>query len=338
MPPGCRRSLYVRDEDYRASFLFGNYITLGNLKEDDWERIFDQRLSPLYVSVHATDPVLRRTLLNNPHAPDVLEGLRRLARGGISVHTQIVLCPGLNDGEQLIRTVNDLAALAPAVLSIAAVPVGLTKYRKGLPPLRRFRPSEARRTVHMLESLGAGFRRRLGTRLVFPSDELYIRAGLPLPSVRFYEDLPQIENGVGMVSDFLARAGRVRVPRRMAPVRPTVVTGRSLAPVLRTVMRRLRSIPGVSLRMVMVTNRLFGPTVTVAGLLAGKDIIGALRGRRPDDVVLVPANAFREGMPVFIDDISLDEVERAAGSPVRPVLSFRDLVQELVSAGGRRKQ
>ncbi|HEY6010040.1 MAG TPA: DUF512 domain-containing protein, partial [Nitrospirota bacterium] len=227
MPPGCRRSLYVKDDDYRASFLYGNYITLGALSEQDWARIFSQRLTPLYISVHATDPALRAFMLRNKKAPDIMASLRRLASGGIRMHTQIVLCPGINDGAHLEKTINDLAGLVPAVSSIAVVPVGFTAFRKGLFPLRTFTRREARAVIDEVTRMGTRFRKRFGTRLVFASDELYIKAGLPVPPLSFYEDLPQIENGVGMVADFLREVKRTRLPRRVTPIKATVVTGAS---------------------------------------------------------------------------------------------------------------
>ena len=205
MPPGCRKTLYVKDDDYRASFLYGNFITLGALSESDWERIFRLRLSPLYISVHTTDPALRAVMLRNKRSVDIMEGLRRLAAGGIKIHAQIVLCPGINDGDHLKRTITDLAGLFPAVSSVAAVPVGLTTHRKGLFPLRTFTRGEARSVLELIGRFEEGFKRRFGTRFVFASDEFYIKADAQIPPPSFYEDFPQIENGVGMVSTIHAR-------------------------------------------------------------------------------------------------------------------------------------
>ncbi len=335
MPPGCRKSLSVKDDDYRASFLFGNYITLGNLRAEDWERIFRQRLSPLYVSVHATEPELRSFLLQNRRAPDIRESLRRLAAGGIALHTQIVLCPGINDGEHLVRTIGDLASLAPAVRSIAVAPVGLTRRRQGLFPLRPFRRNEARMIVKDLETMGRRFRKRLGARLVFPSDELYLRASLPLPRAAFYEDFPQIENGVGMVAEFLRTARRARVPSRLPKVRATAVTGESFAPVLRAALQRLRNAGGPVVQVLKVRNAFLGPSVTVAGLLAGRDIVRAVRKKQVGEILFLPATALKEGSGVFIDDLSLRDLEKASGARVAPVHTLADLLQELSRAGER---
>ena len=333
MPPGCRKSLYVRDDDYRASFLYGNYATLGNLREEDWERIFDQRLSPLYLSVHTTEPELRSFLMQNKSTSDIMAGMKRLAAGGIRMHTQIVLCPGINDGPHLSRTIEDLASLHPSVLSIAVVPVGLTSHRTGLYPLRSFRRGEARRVVGTIHSYGAMYRKRLGTRLVFPADEFYIKAGLPVPSLRSYEDLPQIENGVGMVAAFLNRAGRTPLPSRIPPMKLTAVTGVSFGPILKAALRRHLAVRGVSIRVLPVKNGLFGPSVTVSGLLVGKDILRAVRGKRLGSMLLVPANSLKEDEGVFLDNLNLADLEAAVGIPVYAVSTFSDIVRLLRSAG-----
>lgn len=333
MPQGCRKSLYVRDDDFRASFLYGNYITLTNLREEDWERIFAQRLSPLYISVHTTEPVLRTAIMRGMKSPDILASLKRLAAGGIRMHTQIVLCPGINDGQHLVRTIEDLAGLFPAVQSIAVVPVGLTNHRQGLYRLRAFRKSEARRAIASVQRLAARCQRRFRTRLVFPSDELYIQAGMVVPPLSSYESLPQIENGVGMVAQFLADAKRTRLPSRVPPIRITVVTGVSFAPILRTVLAGLRQVRGASVRQITAKNQLFGPSVTVAGLLAGKDILKAIKGKRLGSVLVIPANALKEDEGIFLDNLKLADVEAAAGVPIRTVNAFSDLVGLLKTPG-----
>jgi putative radical SAM enzyme (TIGR03279 family) len=335
MPQGCRKSLYVRDDDFRASFLYGNYITLTNLREEDWERIFTQRLSPLYISVHATEPVLRTAIMRGRKSPDILASLKRLSTGGIRMHTQIVLCPGINDDQHLVRTIEDLAGLFPAVQSIAVVPVGLTSHRQGLYRLRTFRKSEARRVIETVRSLSARCRRRLGTRLVFPSDEFYIQAGMAVPPLSSYEDLPQIENGVGMIATFLADAKRTRLPSQVPPTRITVVSGVSFAPILKTVLTRLKGVPGASVRLITVKNSLFGPSVTVAGLLSGQDILNAIKGKRLGSVLLIPASALKEDEGIFLDNRKLTDVEASAGVPVRTVNRFSDLVDLLKFPGKR---
>jgi putative radical SAM enzyme (TIGR03279 family) len=333
MPPGCRRSLYVRDDDYRASFLYGNYITLSNLREDDWERIFTQRLSPLYVSVHATEPGLRTSIMRGRNSVDILAALNRLAAGGIRIHTQIVLCPGINDGPHLERTINDLAALFPAMQSIAVVPVGKTLFRKGLYPLRTFSRREARSVIGAVRSFADRYKRTYGTRLVFASDEFFIKAGLDVPALADYEELAQIENGVGMVAQFLHDAHRTRMPSQVSPIRLTMVTGASFGPILKKTVQKLEQIKGVSVRIITAENTLFGASVTVAGLLAGHDILKAVKGKRLGDLLLIPAAAVKEDEGIFLDDMTINDLETAAGIPVHPVSTFSDAVRLLRKTG-----
>lgn len=329
MPPDCRKSLYVKDDDYRASFLFGNYITLSNLAESDWERIIAQRLSPLYISVHATEPALRRSLLGNPSAPDILEQVRRLGENGIRMHTQIVLCPGINDGTHLARTIEDLAACFPAVQSIAVVPAGLTSYRSAKGPIRTFFRKEARAVVEDLERRGAAYKKRYGTRLVFPSDELYLQAGRAVPRPAFYEDFPQIENGVGMVAAFLRDAGRTRFPRGCTGHSLSVVTGASFAPLLKAVLARVAGKGCQRVRVVEAKNVFFGPSVTVAGLLTGSDILRAVKGKRLGSMLLIPAVCLKDDEALFLDGMSLRSVEQEVGVPVRPADGPADIAAAL---------
>jgi putative radical SAM enzyme (TIGR03279 family) len=333
MPPGCRKSLYVKDDDFRASFLYGNYITLGALSEADWQRIFTQRLSPLYISVHATDPALRSSILRNKKAPDIMMSRKRLAAGGIRMHTQVVLSPGVNDGLHLQKTLEDLAGLFPAIASIAVVPVGLTAFRTGLFPLRAFTRREARDVIDRITRFGARFKRQHGTRLAFASDEFYIKAGALVPPVSFYEDLPQIENGVGMVADFLRDAGRMRPTAGIEPVTATVVTGASFSPVLKDALGRLKRVTGLTLRLVTVRNGFFGPSVTVAGLLTGSDIAAALAGKRLGDMVFIPEDALKEDDNIFLDGMSLDRLGNLLGVRIYPVRRLRDMLALLRRKG-----
>ena len=338
MPPGCRRSLYVKDDDYRASFLYGNYITLGNLHEKDWERIFTQRLSPLYISVHATEPGLRSSLMRNKNAPDIMASMKRLAGGGIRMHTQIVLSPGINDGRHLLKTVDDIAGLFPSVLSIAVVPVGITGFREGLFPLRPFKPSEALRVVKTIQSIARRFKKQLGTRMVYPSDEFYIKARFPFPPLSSYEDLPQIENGVGMVASFLHEARHTRIPRRVRPITMTAVTGVSFSPILKEVLKRLQGAAGVSVRVVTARNTLFGPPVTVSGLLSGRDILTAVKGKRLGSLLLIPSNTLNDDENVFLDNMNIADIEAVVGVPVRAVSTFGDVVDQLTMPGKPAKR
>ncbi len=333
MPSGCRKSLNIKDDDFRASFLHGNYITLGALSENDWERIFRERLSPLYISVHTTDHSLRMFMLGNKKAPDILANMKRLAAGGILMHTQIVLCPGINDGDHLQKTLDDLSGLFPAVASIAVVPVGLTAFRKKLFPLRLFTESESRAVIKQIAQAGSRFKRQLGTRLVFASDEFFIKAGEPFPPLSFYEELPQKENGVGMVSDFLQDVSHTRIPKKTAPINLTLLTGVSFGGILKRALMRLRTVEGPKIRLVIAKNFFFGPSVTVAGLLTGQDIIRALKGKRLGDLVLIPSSALKEDEDLFLDNMRLEQLELMLSVKVRKAETFSELVSVLRGEG-----
>lgn len=335
MPAGCRKSLYVKDDDFRASFLYGNYITLGSLSEADWARIFRQRLSPLYISVHSTEPDLRAFILNNKRTSDIMSRLKRLAAGGIRMHTQIVLSPGINDRSHLLRTVEDLAGLFPAVSSIAVVPVGLTAFRRGLFPLKSYTRLGARSVIKDIEPLGERYKKQFGTRLVFASDEFYIKAGEPVPPASFYEDFPQRENGVGMVAEFLRDVSRTRLPAKLAPVRVTLVTGVSFSSILKKIADKLNKIEGVSLKQITVKNRFFGPTVTVAGLLTGGDILHALRGKELGDMVLIPGNALKDEDDVFLDGMRLDQLKEELMPNIHKAGTFNEMLAWLGGKGRR---
>lgn len=337
MPAGCRKSLYIKDDDYRASFLHGNYITLGALSENDLERIFCERLSPLYISVHTTDHSLRTFMLGNKKAPDILASMKRLAAGGILMHTQIVLCPGINDGDHLQKTLDDLSDLFPAVASIAVVPVGMTAFRKKLFPLKLFTPSGAREVIERVTQLGSRFKRRLGTRLVFASDEFYIKAGESFPPLSFYEELPQRENGVGMVSEFLRDVARTRIPKKLAPINLSLVTGVSFGGILKSVLERLSAVEGSRIRLVIARNGFFGASVTVAGLLTGQDILGALKGKRLGDLVLIPASSLKEDEDVFLDNMRLEQLEQALSVKVLKVEKFSEVITVLRGEGRRSR-
>jgi len=315
MPKGMRRTLYVKDEDYRHSFLYGNYITLTTLTEADYGRIIEDRLSPLYVSVHATDEAVRKKLLGNKKAAPVMVGIRRLVDGGIKLHTQAVVCPGINDGEVLSKTIEDLAALYPGVESLAVVPVGLTAHRERLYPLRGFTKRGAEKLLDMIAPMQKSYRKRLGVGFVYPSDELYIKAGRDFPKDKDYDGYPQIDNGVGLVRDFLTEFGKFkrRLPKRLKTKRKVLlVTGKSFASYMREIAGTLNGIEGLTVSVLPVRNRLFGDTVTVAGLVCADDIAEAVKGKRADFMV-VPSVMLRDGEDVFLDDVSPDELIERAG-------------------------
>ena len=302
-PKGVRRELLIKDDDYVFSFVHGNFITLTNLSETEFQRIIDERLSPLYVSVHATDPEVRVRMMKNPKSGKILEQIDRLCGAGIEMHTQLVICPGWNDGPVLTRSITELAARHPGVATIAVVPVGLTKHRERLPNLRVFTSGDARAALDEVHRFQKEFARRLKTRLVFAADEMYALAGEEVPPARAYEGFPQAENGIGMLRQTIDRwlQGQDTVRARNGTrERVAIVTGTSAAPTLE---RLLAEHPPVSVdaSLCVVRNEYFGDTVTVSGLLVGADIERALQTAGPFDRVLLPPNCLKEE-EVFLDD------------------------------------
>jgi len=320
LPKGMRRSLYVKDDDFRLSFLHGNYITLTDLTEAELARIVEQRLSPLYVSVHATDPALRWELLGRPRAnAEILPRLERLAKAGIRMHAQIVLCPGLNDGSHLERTVRELAPLHPHVATTTIVPVGLTRHRERLPALRTLTDDEARALVATVANWQSGFLQHLGSRFVFLGDEVYLVAGAPLPDAEAYEGFTVAEDGIGLVRRFEDGVVRSLQRRRRATTSRdvTLVTGTLYGPRLA---RLVAAIPGSRARVVPVPNHFFGGNVSVTGLLTGQDIARQLATRPAlGEAVIVPAVALRDRDGVFLDDMTPGDLAQALGVPVRIV-------------------
>ena len=320
MPRGLRESLYVKDDDYRLSFAHGNYVTLTNLSDGDMERICEQRMSPLYISVHATEPDLRVRILRNDAAGRVMEQLRALANARIRMHAQVVLCPGVNDGDHLERTVRDLALLHPSVASIALVPVGLTKHREGLPALEPVGKELAREVLDSCARWQKRLKRSLGTRFVFASDEFYLLAGGSFPSAAAYEEFPQLEDGIGICRIFLdelRQLGRGAAGRHIRAGRYVLVTGMLASPVVQQLADLLNGFDRVSARTCIVENKFLGETVTVAGLLAGCDIAGALCDVREQEEVLVPAIALNNDR--FLDDMTVSELQARVSGTINVV-------------------
>lgn len=323
MPDGLRPSLYVKDEDYRFSFLHGNYVTLASIRDEELERICRLRLQPLYVSVHATDQRVRNFLLGRKKSRNVMEALRVMAEAGIHVHTQVVLCPGINDGSVLEKTVLDLAGLHPAVSSIAIVPVGLTRYResKGLWPISRVRKEEAVIIIRQISRLQEQFKLKYNNSLVFLADEFYRRAGHPFPPAEAYGDFFQWENGVGMVPLFHRQWGRRRRKRliRRTGNSPAflAITGELAYPCLLPYVQWLRDASGIDLQLLAVQNRFFGRSVNVAGLITGRDVIGQMRPHvRGGSILLLPDVMLSRDENRFLDDLKLAEMEEALSVPV----------------------
>ena len=325
LPQGLRKNLYVRDDDYRLSFAYGNFATLSNVKERDIDRILEYRLSPLYVSVHATRWEARKVLLNNPRVPDIVAQLSRLAAGGIQFHCQMVIVPGLNDGDVLEQSLTDLWALDDAVMSVAVVPVGLTQFSH----LYTGTPMDAARASGLLDVTSrwsARATRERGETWVFGSDELYLLAGQSLPDASHYGDYSQIENGVGAVTALRDRvhAGLTSLPR-LDRRRIGVVTGVSMAPLMPELLDQLTSTTGAHFELIRVENSLFGPTTTTAGLLVGADMRRALADRYDLDMALIPAESINDD-GVFLDEQSFIDVREALPMPVYPSYDFIDVL------------
>ena len=347
LPLGMRDSLYIKDDDYRYSFLLGNFITLTNLKEQDWRRLEEQRLSPLYVSVHATDPELRRKMVDGPRSGEILEQIQRLGTLGITCHTQLVLCPDANDGEELDRSIRDLAALRPIVESISIVPVGLTKYNnmisvENLPPLRPYTRDESLAVIERVERWQEQFTaepQAHGMPFVYLSDEWYYATKRPFPHARHYGSYAQIENGVGMTRKLL---DDWRVEKRALPTADTarqseqpkvaILTSTMAEPVMRRIGRDIERTTELDVRVLPVENIFFGPTVTVAGLLCGQDTLDAIARScadlTEDDLILLPRVMLDTAGTRFLDDITLEDFR----ARVRPQVVFAKTAEELRAA------
>ena len=314
LPKGLRRSLYLKDEDFRMSFLYGNYITLTNLSDADKKRIIAQRLSPLYVSVHTTNNELRKKMFGVSKVPDILKELQELTSHKIRIHAQIVLCPGMNDGEVLSQTIKDLQKFYPYVASIAVVPVGLTRFKKThMKPVEK---SDAIKAIEAVKQFRRRFKKRHGEPLVYLSDEFYIKAAIPFPSLNEYGDLPQIENGVGLIPVFLHSSRKLKLPKKIEHRKVATFTGTSFLPYLEEFYQRLKLIEGLTLDIFEVENKSFGPSVTVAGLLTGKDVLKTIMGRTRADCLLVPDVTLRHGQNVFLDNVTLNDMEESLGLKV----------------------
>ena len=306
MPPGMRETLYVKDDDWRFSLMMGNYVTLTNVDEPEFDRILRRKASPLYISVHATDAALRCRMMNNRFAGNILERLQRLKDAGLSFHCQVVLCPGWNDGAQLENTLTDLYALCPAAKSVALVPVGLTRFRDGLENVQPFTKETAEAVLQIAERFQEKALNELGTRFVFPSDELMLIAGRAIPQEEAYEGYPQIENGVGLVrkTEEALKMAAAENTRHAKPRSIVIPCGTSIAPVMAKWMEKY-SPDGISVTVLPVKNTFFGETVTVTGLLTGGDLIRALKDRTEDEAILC-GNTLREEGDLFLDDTPLE--------------------------------
>lgn len=321
LPPGMRPSLYFKDDDSRLSFLFGNYITLTNVSEHEVQRIIDMHISPIHISVHTTNPELRCRMMGNRFAGDSLSALYRFAAAGIRIECQLVLCPGYNDGAELQRTMEDLARLAPAVESVAAVPVGVTRFREGLAPLRPFTGEECAAVIDAMEAFGDRQAAETGNRLFYPADEFYVKAGRPVPGVAFYGEMSQLENGVGMMALLKSEFEEAleQETRRPQGSRLTLATGTAVAPFLRSLIDgAAKKWHNLHVEVCAIRNEFFGETIDVAGLVTGGDILKQLGGRAGDRL-LIPDVMLRHDGACFLDDMTPQELSEGLGVPLTVV-------------------
>ncbi len=320
LPKGLRKTLYVKDEDYRMSFLFGNYITLTNLSQEDRKRIVQQKLSPLYISVHSTNRTIRNSLLGNTNAPDILKELKFLSDNKLRFNAQIVLCPGINDGKELHQTLGNLYRFYPYVLSIAVVPVGLTAYRKNnIMPVNK---EDAEKAIDIIESYRKRFMKKHGNPIVYGSDELYLKAHRPIHSIEEYGDLHQIENGVGMVALFMNQAKKLKISKSLPKKNKFLTfTGISFYPFLKKFLDKLAAKENLSINLVPVENTFFGSTVTVAGLLTGKNVMKSLIDKVEEDTVILIPDVVLNYENRFLDDISLYDIQETLGTSVVKISS-----------------
>ncbi|MBR6029569.1 MAG: DUF512 domain-containing protein [Clostridia bacterium] len=332
MPPGLRRTLYVKDDDWRLSLMMGNYITMTNITDAEFDRILRRKVSPLFISVHATDPQVRTRLLRNPRAGDLMPRLRRLKEGGIRFHCQVVLCPGWNDGPVLERTLRELAELHPAAQSVALVPVGLTKFREGLDPVQPYDRESAAALVDWAEERQKEFLERLDTRFVFPADEFYCLSGRPLPPDESYEDYPQIENGVGMLRQFetdLRYAAEDFPVDETPPRRLLMACGTSVAPLMRKWCAELAP-KGTTVEVRPILNHFFGESVTVTGLLTGGDLRDQLQDADCDEILLC-RNTIRNEGDLFLDDMPVETLRQALPAPLTIVENTGEALWRAIS-------
>lgn len=335
-PSGLRRSLYVYDDDYRLSFLHGTFVTLTNLSQADWQRIAEQRPSPLYVSVHATNLSTRRRLLGNPNAPDIMEQLARLAELGIVVHAQIVVVPSANDGHTLAETIQRLLTLWPTVQTVALVPVGTTRFCPSNLPAHD--AATARDVLAIALGLQRDIETVTGATWLYPSDELYLLAGHDVPSAAYYQDDAQRENGVGLVRALLddwEQARQSLTPLATSGLRATLVCGKLIAPLLERLAQQAGDLLGVELTVVPVENALFGPSVTVSGLLTGADVLAQLVGRDLGALVCIPRAMLDAAGERALDDLTPADLSTRLGRPVAPVATMSEVVRALAELGGQ---
>jgi putative radical SAM enzyme (TIGR03279 family) len=330
--PGMRTSLSVKDDDYRMSFLYGNFVTLTNMVESDFSRIKQFHLTPLFVSVQTTNGELRAQMLNNKRAKDILQQLDHLAKSNVEYHTQVVLCPGLNDGNELDRTIQDIIARQPYAQSLAIVPVGLTKYREGCYPLKMFDAAGAGRVIDQVEKWQSVQREKTGRSFIYLGDEFYFIAGRELPPTESYDGFPQLDNGIGLIRNFIDewQAEPVSCKSYREPLYLDIICGISIAPVLTSLVETL-SVENLYIRVLSLENTFFGKNVTVSGLLTGQDILKKLKTEAGKSTgVILPESALRAGEEIFLDEYSLEDLQKELKISVKTARGGADLKQLLL--------
>lgn len=322
-PPGKRESLYFKDDDYRLSFLYGSYLTLTNLTQREWQRIEAMRLSPLFVSVHATEPAVRSRLLKNDRAGLLMEQLQWFQERDLQIHAQVVLCPEINDGAHLTKTLTDLASFHrgdfPAVISAAVVPIGLTRFRPEVDVLTPVTPTKAREVIAQVQELQAQFQLALGSTFAWLADEWFLIAGQSVPPESHYEDYPQIGNGVGSIRQFIKQfeiAAAQKLPASVAPRRFVWVVGNAVELAFGPIVERLNQVDGLDVRMLALNSDYWGQAMSVTGLLTGQDIQAALAGQDLGDGILLPSVMLKHGESVFLDDMRVDELEKVLNTQI----------------------
>ena len=322
MPKGMRETLYFKDDDARMSFLYGNYITLTNLSEHDIKRTIDMKISPINVSVHTTNPELRCKMMNNRFAGDALKTLWRFAEAGISLNTQLVLCPGINDGEELKRSLNDLKTLGESLLTVSCVPVGLTKYREGLFEIKPYTKEEAAKTIDIIDEFANKQFEETGDRVFYAADEFYIKAEREIPDAEFYGEFNQLENGVGVIAlqrqQFIDAIEDFDADDKVRNL--TIATGVASAPFIKKLIDEAgKKWHNLNCEVIAVKNDFFGENITVSGLVTGRDLINAVKGKIKGDTLLIPVEMLRHQGDLFLDDVSLNEAEEILGARIIPV-------------------
>lgn len=324
LPKGMRETVYFKDDDTRLSFLQGNYVTLTNMSDEEIDRLIAMRVSPINISVHATNPELRCKMLNNRFAGKCYNTMKKFADNGIMMNCQIVLCPEINDGAELDNTINDLAALYPNVNSVSAVPVGLTRYRDGLYPLKPYTKETAAQVIEQVSAIQERLLNEIGTRLIYLSDEFYIMAGLPIPSADEYEGFPQIENGVGLVASMQEEFdAAIKLVEKKEYSRKSVMmaTGEIVGEFISSLAERVAEITGIDIRVYPIRNDFFGGEVNVSGLVTGGDIIKQLSDKEKAEVLIIPQSMLRDDDEIFLDDVTVSEVEEKLGMPIISVIN-----------------